>query len=84
MSDRSKTSVWPRITAIAAASFLFARAMRRGRANWLLLTIAGELFRFGLTGRSLFHTSPHESAQQEDIVDLASELSFPASDPPAY
>jgi len=84
MSDRSKTSVWPRISALAVASFLFTRAVRgRSSANWLLLAVAGELFRFGVTGRSLF-SQPDASAKQDDIVDLASELSFPASDPPAY
>jgi hypothetical protein len=73
---------WQRIVALAGGGLILAQAARkRSLPNLFLFAFGAELLRLGITGHPLF---PKREEPVEDIVDLASELSFPASDPPAY
>ncbi len=85
MNGRSMDKL-PRAAAIVGGGVLIARAFsKRSPIDLLLGAVGAEMIRFGITGHSLFkgaHEPPAEAV--EDIVDLGSELSFPASDPPAY
>ena len=58
--------------------------MRRSRLSTLCLLTGAELIRLAATGRFLWTSLGVPQTENEDRVDLGSELSFPASDPPAY
>ena len=82
MTGNNPIGTWLRVSAIAGAGLLFIQAARkRAPANLWLAGIATAMLGAGIAGGAIFQKS---SGPEEDIVDLASELSFPASDPPAY
>jgi hypothetical protein len=88
--DVKEIGPFARGAAMITAALLFARGRRaRSSFDWLHLAIGAELLLIGVTGSLRFGASrdrreDHPTDNVEDIVDLASELSFPASDPPAY
>ncbi|HUK60882.1 MAG TPA: DUF2892 domain-containing protein [Stellaceae bacterium] len=81
---------WERWASSVAGAALLMTAVRRPLIASALLTAAGAfLLGRGLSGRcplyGAFRASSHDAAQgAEGIIDAASEMSFPASDPPAW
>jgi hypothetical protein len=71
---------WTRIAYVISGGLLVSQIRRSKPATWLWAVAGLELIRFGWAGKALQSRAEPEI----DIVDLASELSFPASDPPAY
>lgn len=66
-----------------------ARSIRRpSLGSWIGAAVGAELMRCGVTGHPLFgghaREIPDRHTRLSDKVDLGSDLSFPASDPPAY
>jgi len=92
------SSFWERLAAIAAGGTLLAHELKhRSLAGYLKIALGAELIRRGVTGRRLFsgrfgnaqRVRPDRSnsileAILQEKVDIGSELSFPAGDPPTY
>jgi hypothetical protein len=88
-------SFWNRAAFAIGGGALVASGWKRGSiVGWLRIMLGLELIRRGFTGQHLFSKNaqsarrPKSSARMnatlQEKVDLGSELSFPASDPPAY
>ena len=75
-----------RTLAVGVGATLVTRVFRRRTSRDLVFAAIGtELLRWGVTGHSLFSRRENiERPELQDAVDIGSELSFPASDPPAY
>ena len=85
-----------RIGSIVAGAMLIVPAFRRPSPNRILLALGGAaLLQRGITGRWLLHRRdevaigrrsdlPPRAQTRRDAVLVASEDSFPASDPPAW
>ncbi len=72
-----------RVCAIAGSGFLLFQAVRKRSSESVVLAgIAAALIGAVVLWPTSRGRKPEDEV--EDIVDLASELSFPASDPPAY
>jgi uncharacterized membrane protein len=91
---RQDFNFWDRAASAIAGGALIANGWKRGSViGWLRIALGVELIRRGFTGHSLlsnlrsarsWRSSARTEAALQEKVDLASELSFPASDPPAY
>ncbi len=79
MSSEAKD--YARLISAIAGGIMLSRIRSAEPATWMWAFAGAELIRFGITGRAV--TRANRSAAI-DKVDLGSELSFPASDPPAY
>jgi len=95
---RPLSSFWERAASVVAGGALVARGLkRRSIGGWFWVALGVELIRRGVTGRRSSSSHPAGSDDTKTIrfsaipepdlqekVDVASDLSFPASDPPAY
>jgi uncharacterized membrane protein len=92
---RDPFSFWNRAAFAIGGGALIASGWKRGSiVGWLRIVLGLELMRRGFTGQSLSSkfsraegrakSSARMNAALQEKVDLGSELSFPASDPPAY
>lgn len=72
---------YARLISAIAGGILLSRTRVAEPATWMWAAAGVELIRFGITGKAVARASRRTSI---DKVDLGSELSFPASDPPAY
>ena len=88
---RGSIGAGQRIGSLVAGATLIVPAILRPSPNRILLALAGAmLLQRGITGRWLFArrtgaiTNPKKPLPRRDPVTVASEDSFPASDPPAW
>lgn len=74
---RSDAMDYARLISAIAGGILLSRIRAAEPASWMWGAAGAELIRFGITGKAV-------AKAPIDKVELGSELSFPASDPPAY